>query len=117
MRIGIDAMGGDHAPAEPVAGAIAAREMLKEGDRIVLFGDEKVILEKLAAAPDWAQWIDVVHAPENISMSESPVVALRQKPNSSIAVMAHMHAEGKIDACISAGNTGACVAASQMRLR
>ncbi len=117
MRIGIDAMGGDHAPAEPVAGAVAARELLKEGDRIVLFGDETAILEKLASVPDWAQWIEICHAPDTISMEESPVVALRLKPNSSIAMMAQKHAEGEIDACISAGNTGACVAASQMRLR
>jgi glycerol-3-phosphate acyltransferase PlsX len=50
-------------------------------------------------------------------MDEAPVIALRQKPGSSIAVMAQMQADGQLDAGISAGNTGACVAASQMRLR
>jgi len=50
-------------------------------------------------------------------MDESPVEALRAKPRNSIAVMAEMHRDGEIDACISAGNTGACVAAAQMRLR
>lgn len=117
MRIGIDAMGGDHAPAQPVAGAVAAREQLKPGDRIVLFGDEPVIRKELASVADWAGWIDIHHAPDNIGMDEAPVVALRQKPNSSIAMMAEVQSTGGIDAAISAGNTGACVAASQMRLR
>jgi len=50
-------------------------------------------------------------------MDEAPVEALRSKPNSSIALLAQMHADGEVDACVSAGNTGACVASAQMRLR
>jgi len=117
MRIGIDAMGSDRAPGVEVAGALAARSFLGEGDRIVLAGDEQAIGEHLRECDDWSTFIDVRHADEVIGMNESPVEALRAKPQSSIAVLAQMHADGEIDACISAGNTGAFVAAAQMRLR
>ena len=117
MRIGIDAMGGDRAPAEPAKGAIAAREWLSEDDRVVLIGDEPKIRACLAEAGGPQAHIDVRHTDQVIHMAESPVEALRSKPGSSIAVMAEMHKSGQIDACISAGNTGACVAAAQMRLR
>jgi len=117
MRIGIDAMGADRAPAEEVKGALAAQALLAEDDKIVLIGDESAIRRQLRQAADAHDRIEVRHAEEVIRMDEAPVEALRTKPNSSIAIMAQMHAEGQIDACISAGNTGACVAAAQMRLR
>lgn len=117
MRIGIDAMGSDRSPGVEVAGALAARSFLAEGDRIVLIGDERAVGEHLAESDDWSSFIDVCHADEVIGMDESPVEALRAKPESSIAVLAQMHADGEVDACISAGNTGAFVAAAQMRLR
>jgi glycerol-3-phosphate acyltransferase PlsX len=117
MRIGIDAMGGDNAPREEVKGALAARRFLGEGDKIVLIGRQEAILPLLAEDPKWAEFIEVRHAQQVIGMDEAPVEALRAKPESSLAVMAQMHADGLIDACISAGNTGACVAVAQMRLR
>ncbi len=117
MRIGIDAMGGDQAPEAVVKGALCARDFLADDDRIVLIGREPDIREHLAAADDWADFIEIRHAAETIGMDETPVEALRTKADSSIAVMAQIHAAGEIDACISAGNTGACVAAAQMRLR
>lgn len=117
MRIGIDAMGSDRAPGVEVKGALAARSLIQDGDRIVLVGDEQAIAEHLVECDDWSQFIDVRHASQTIGMDESPVEALRSKPDSSIAVLAQMHADGEIDACISAGNTGAFVAAAQMRLR
>ena len=117
MRIGVDAMGGDKAPGEQVKGVLAARELLAEGDRIVLIGDEPAIRQCLRDAEAGADHIDIRHTDQVIGMDESPVEALRAKPRSSIAVMAQMHRDGEIDACISAGNTGACVAAAQMRLR
>ncbi len=117
MRIGIDAMGGDHAPAAEVNGALAARDGLQEGDRVVLIGDESAIAERLDGQDGWQDFIELRHAPEAIGMDEAPVEALRSKPNSSLAVMVRMHAAGELDACISAGNTGAFVAASQMNLR
>lgn len=117
MRIGIDVMGGDQAPAEQVKGALAARLLLDERDRIVLVGDESTIREQLSGQDGWEDRIEIYHAGEVITMSEPPVEALRAKPDSSIAVMAQLHADGEIDACISAGNTGAFVAAGQMRLK
>ena len=117
MRIGIDAMGGDRAPVEEVKGAQAARQFLNDGDKTVLIGQEKLLLEQLGARSAWSDFIEVRHADQVIGMGEPPVEALRTKPDSSIALMARLHAEGEVDACISAGNTGACVAAAQMRLR
>ncbi|MHC4715409.1 MAG: phosphate acyltransferase PlsX [Planctomycetota bacterium] len=117
MRLGVDAMGGDFAPAQPVLGVLAARDLLEEGDEIVLIGDEEAIREHLEGQDGWEDFIRIEHAPDIIGMSEVPVESLRSKPNSSIARMTEMARKGKLDAIISAGNTGACVAASQMRLR
>jgi len=117
MRVAIDAMGGDLAPAVPVRGALAARDLLGADDEIILIGDESAIRPHLDGQAGWEQFIRVKHADEVIRMDESPVEALRQKPNSSIARMVTLAAAGEANAVISAGNTGACVAACQMRLR
>jgi len=117
MRIGLDAMGGDRAPQVEVQGALAAAKLLTEDDEIVLIGDERSIDPHLNGAAVPAGRISLYHAGQTIGMDEAPVEALRAKPNSSIAVMAEMHRRGELDAVISAGNTGACVAAAQMRLR
>jgi len=117
MRLGVDAMGGDFAPAQPVLGALAARDLLDKEDEIVLIGDEAAIREHLNGQSGWERFISIEHAPDVIGMSEAPVESLRSKPNSSIARMTEMARSGDLDAIISAGNTGACVAASQMKLR
>ncbi len=118
MRIGVDAMGGDRSPTEEIRGAVEARGLLSDGDKIVLVGKEQLLREHLdTIASDWAQFIEIHHAEQVVSMHETPVEALRSKPNSSIAVLFEMHKRGAVDACISAGNTGASVAAAQMRLR
>lgn len=117
MRIAIDAMGGDYAPAEIVAGALEAKEVLGKEHEIVLIGDEPVIREhlvRLNADPDTFR---IFHAPEVIGMDEPPVEALRRKKKSSIAVMARAASHRQVDAVLSAGNTGACVAACQLRMR
>ncbi len=114
MRIGLDAMGGDLGTATVVAGALDARDCLAADDTIVLFGQEDVILEALGG--EVPAQIEIVHAPDVIAMDEKPVVALKSKPHSSIAVMTKAQKLGQIDACISAGNTGACVAAAHMLL-
>lgn len=104
MRIAVDAMGGDHAPEHPVAGAVlAAREL---GADVVLVGQEDRIQEVLRrhpAAPD----ISIVHADEVIGMDESPATALRRKRNSSIHVAAKLLRDGEVHGFVSAGNTGA----------
>ena len=117
MRIGIDAMGGDFAPEVPVKGALAARSMLAADDRIVLIGDEAAIRSHLNGQADWQSFIRIEPAEGVIGMDETPVEALRAKPRSSIARMAELAARKEVDAIVSAGNTGACVAAAQMRLR
>jgi len=117
MRVGLDAMGGDTAPGEQVKGAVAAREYLGPADRIVLVGIESAIRDELARQDGPHDHIEVLHADQVVGMDEKPVEALRGKPRSSIAVLAQKQAEGAIDAFVSAGNTGACVAAAQMRLR
>jgi phosphate acyltransferase len=123
MRIGVDVMGGDYAPAAILEGSLAAVERIDPSDELVLFGDAEVINAALAkrtppAGP--AATVSVVHTPEVIGMDEPPVDAVRGKPESSIAVMARMasrKAEKPLDAILSAGNTGAMVTAAQLHMR
>ncbi len=117
MRIAIDAMGGDHAPDEIVAGAVEAAKQLEKEDELILVGPEDLVRSKMAEAGFRKGPLTVVDAPDTIGMDESPVESLRSKPKSSISVMAKLAKHGQADAVISAGNTGACVAAFQMRMR
>jgi len=117
MRIAIDAMGGDNAPDEIIAGALESIEFLAEDDQLILVGPEDVIEPRLPSPKSRGSAIAVVHAPDVIAMDEPPVESLRKKPRSSIAVVAKLAKLAEADAAISAGNTGACVAAFQMRLR
>lgn len=110
-------MGGDHAPGEIIKGVMEARELLEAEDELVLIGAQATIEKQLAPQENGTVPIRVVDAPESIGMDESPVDALCKKRNSSIAVMARMAAQKEVDAVISAGNTGACVAAFQIRMR
>lgn len=116
MQIGVDAMGGDLAPREIVRGVLEALPTLKAHE-VVLIGQQDVIreeLRKLGAAEDA---VPIVHASEVINMDDPPVEAVRTKRDSSICKMAKMAAEGELEAVISAGNTGAFAAASQLRMK
>ncbi len=115
MRIAIDAMGGDKAPGEIVSGALEAIELLDGNDEVMLVGPKETVEPKLPRKHKGA--VTIVDAPEVIGMDESPIDSIRNKRNSSIAIMAKMAKEGQADAVISAGNTGACVVAFQMRMR
>lgn len=117
MRIAIDAMGGDNAPGEIIAGALESIEFLAEDDQLILVGREQIIEPALPSAKSRDTAIEIVHAPDIIEMDEPPVESLRKKPKSSIAIIAKLAKKGQTDAVISAGNTGACVAAFQMRMR
>ncbi len=117
MRIAIDAMGGDNAPKEIIAGALKSIELLNESDEVILVGPEEVIAPYLPSPKPGQGKLSMVHAPEVIGMDEAPIDSLRKKVKSSIAVMAKLAKRGQADAVISAGNTGACVAAFQMRMR
>ncbi|HUS74107.1 MAG TPA: phosphate acyltransferase PlsX [Sedimentisphaerales bacterium] len=117
MRIAIDAMGGDNAPDEIIAGALESIELLGENDELIIVGQQEVIEPRLPPLKSREGTISVVDAPQVIGMDEPPVESLRKKPKSSIPVMAKLGKLGRADAVISAGNTGACVAAFQMRMR
>lgn len=117
MRIAIDAMGGDYAPDEIIAGAVEAVGKLDKDDELILVGPQQLVEAKLAALGFKKGPLSVVDAPDVIGMDEPPVESLRSKPRSSIPVMAKLAKHQLADAVISAGNTGACVAAFQMRMR
>jgi glycerol-3-phosphate acyltransferase PlsX len=111
MRIAVDAMGGDHAPARIVDGALAAVRHQAIGVDFV--GRPDAIRAELARHPD-ADTLDirVVDAPDVIEMAESPALALRRKPRASIRVAAEHVANGEAAALVSAGHTGAVVVAA-----
>ena len=119
MRAAVDVMGGDHAPDAILQGCFDALPLLNADDKVLLVGDEPRIRAALKAAElgDDARRFEVAHAEEVISMDESPVEAVRHKKRSSINVMARLVSDGQADIAISAGNTGACVAASTLRMR
>lgn len=106
MKLAIDAMGGDHAPKEIVLGAMDAIEAIKELE-IILIGDNKKISPYLTNQTR----INVLHTDEVITSEDEPVRAVRKKKNASLVLMAKEVKEGRADACISAGNTGALMAA------
>lgn len=99
-------MGGDHAPAATVAGAALA---VKAGHDVVLVGDEHVLRPLLS---QHEVDIDIVHAPAVIGMGDHPTRALREKPDASIAVAARLVADGEAAGLVSAGSTGAAMAAA-----
>ncbi len=117
MRIAVDAMGGDNAPDAIVSGAVESTEFLGEDDELILVGPKDVIEGQLRSLKCREGKLKVVDAPEVIGMDEPPIESIRTKKHSSIAVLAKMAKLGQADAVISAGNTGACVAAFQMRMR
>ncbi len=116
MRIGMDAMGGDHAPREIVRGAHTGLRYLHDDDQILLFGREDAIQEQLHEAGLTDPRVKTVHCPDVIGMSDAPVEALRQKRDSSIYRMAVAAGKGELDLILSAGNTGAFAAACQLKI-
>src|SRR3954463_1278414 len=113
-------MGGDKAPAAILQGCWEAAPLLDDDDLIYLVGCEQTIADGLAASDLTAKQksrYKTIATTQIIEMDESPVEAIRGKPNSSIAVMCKLAAKGEADVVISAGNTGACVAAAQLRMR
>ncbi len=113
MKIALDVMGGDQIPSVPIKGAVQAIQELEADFELCLVGDDTRIagyLERFDGLD--TSRIEIVHAAEVVEMGESPSAALRKKKNSSIAVGIALQAEGKADAFISAGNTGAVMATS-----
>jgi len=118
-------MGGDFAPKAPIAGALLALQELDVAHTVQLVGQSAVIESQLKAllagelsqASGVRDRITIVEAPDIIEMSEKPTSALRKKPNSSMVVGLKMQVDGKSDAFVSAGNTGAQMASSAMLLK
>jgi len=118
-------MGGDFAPKAAIAGALLALQELDGAHSVQLVGQTAVIESQLAAllagelkeAAATRERITIVEAPDIIEMSEKPTSALRKKPNSSMVVGLRMQVDGKSDAFVSAGNTGAQMASSAMLLK
>lgn len=106
MKIAIDAMGGDHAPKEVVLGAMRAVKEYADLS-ILLVGDEAQIKQYLTPH----ERIEILHTEEQILATDEPVRAVRRKKQASMVLAAQQVADGQADACISAGNTGALMAA------
>lgn len=120
VRIGVDVMGGDHAPDAVLKGCLAALPLLGERDELVLVGPRDLINETLSERGVRDPRIVIEHAPDVIAMDESPAKAVRGKPDSSIVRLARLgsdKAERRCDVVLSAGNTGACVSAAIMHMR
>ncbi|QOI99907.1 MAG: phosphate acyltransferase PlsX [Phycisphaeraceae bacterium] len=120
MRIAVDVMGGDHAPDSILKGCLLALADLEPDDRLLLVGPEPLIRDFLDERGVTDPRVVIEHAPDVISMDDSPAKAVRGKPNSSIVRMSWLGAERSgpmADVVLSAGNTGACVSAAIMQMK
>ena len=124
-RIALDAMGGDFAPDAAIAGALHAILELAPEHTLQLVGPVSLIRDRVSAlttgelanAARLTDRLEFIEAPDVIEMSDKPTAALRSKPNSSMVVGLKLQTEGRSDAFISAGNTGAQMAASTVLLK
>ncbi|MCC6427596.1 MAG: phosphate acyltransferase PlsX [Phycisphaerales bacterium] len=120
MRVAVDVMGGDNAPEAILKGCIEAIPLLSDKDELVLVGDGPVIKELLSERGINDPRLVIEHTTEVIAMDDSPAISVKTKKDSSIVKMALLGSEkhpNRCDAVLSAGNTGACVAAAMMHMR
>jgi len=127
MRIAIDAMGGDQAPSKILEGALDALAALDAGDQLILVGQQDAIRQHAGERIDAANKaggtdpatprVKIHHASQVVTMDDSPLDAIRHKRDSSIVQMVKLAKDGHADALISAGNTGALVAAGVLMLK
>ncbi|RLA82388.1 MAG: phosphate acyltransferase PlsX [Deltaproteobacteria bacterium] len=115
MRVAVDAMGGDYAPGAVVLGAVEAARGLR--GEVVLVGKAEVIRRELEDLEYPKRKLRIVHAPEVITMEESPSRAVRAKPQSSIHRAIELMAQGEVDAVVTAGNSGAALAVAMLKLK
>ena len=117
IRVAVDAMGGDTAPQAEIAGALQALAAFPDKFLIQLVGRSEAIASELAKHPDADRSrIEIHEAPEVIGMAEKPLAAVRSKRKSSVVVGLGLQKAGRSDAFVSAGNTGAILAASTLLL-
>jgi len=117
MRIALDAMGGDHAPANTVEGAVMALREYPKITRLFLTGDERAIRSELTKLGFSDHRIEIVHTTQVVEMSDAAVEAVRRKKDSSVSRAVDLIKIGDADAIVSAGHTGAAVAATTIKLR
>ena len=116
MKVAIDAMGGDHAPEAIVKGAVLAAKELNQ-DEMILIGAQELI-ERELVKHHWSRSnVTIVHTPHAVQMHESPAKVLRAKRDTSISVAVNLMKDGKCDAVVTAGNTGAAMAISMLKLK
>jgi glycerol-3-phosphate acyltransferase PlsX len=115
-RIAIDAMGGDTGAAAMVAGASRARRH-DSSIEFIIYGDEKQVRSELATHRNLESCVQLVHSPERIEASEKPSQAIRRAGTTSMGMAINAVKEGKADAALSGGNTGALMAMSKLALR
>ena len=113
VNIAVDAMGGDNAPAEIVKGAVLSLEKAKDL-KVTLVGREDDVRAELSKYTYDPNRIDVIHASEVIEMAEPPVMAVRNKKDSSLVKCMYLVKEGKCDALVTAGSTGAFLVGGQI---
>lgn len=116
IRIAVDAMGGDNAPESQVLGGIQAARERNGSIEVILVGEEKKISEIIKSQNCSLDNLSVVNATEVVTMNDSPSDAFKVKPDSSLTIGLKLQLEGKADAFISAGNTGAVLSASTLML-
>jgi glycerol-3-phosphate acyltransferase PlsX len=117
MKIAIDAMGGDHAPRNIVAGAVLALRGNGPISKLYLVGDQTRVAAELQKHGPVDARIEVVHATQVIAMDDPPVQAVRRKKDNSMSRAMDLVKRGDADAVVSAGNTGALLTAAQLKLR
>jgi phosphate acyltransferase len=112
VRVAVDAMGGDHGPSEVVLGALDHARAFP-ADRVILVGDETILR---GIAGELPANTSIVHSTQVVGMDEQPALALREKKDSSILVAVDLVKNGQADAVVTAGHTGAGMAAAVLRL-
>lgn len=117
MRIGIDVMGGDFAPKEPILGALATLLEFNGKIEIVLLGDKNKIIHILKDAGKKKDTFEIIHAPDVIEMGEHPTKAVARKKDSSIVQGFSALKNGEIDAFVGAGNTGAMMVGAMFTIK
>ncbi|MBX9577383.1 MAG: phosphate acyltransferase PlsX [Chthoniobacterales bacterium] len=117
MRIVLDAMGGDHAPVNTVAGAVLALKAYPKITRLFLTGDEALLRAELDKHKLKDPRLKIIHTTQVVEMNDQAIEAVRRKKDSSISRAVDLIKRGEADAVVSAGHTGAAVAATTIKLR
>ncbi len=115
IRVALDAMGGDYAPQAVVQGAVLAAQEAKKEIDLILVGEKEAIASELNRFNPRPS-LDIIHAPESISMQDQAIEVVKKKKDSSIAVGINLLKEKKVDAFVSGGNTGVVMATSLLKL-